>query len=60
MPDKQRPGVEVSIYFDRRVLAALDRFAVGQNRSRSNMLDMIIREKVGIPPKGAMGESDED
>jgi len=47
MAEKKR-GDNYSIYLHDYVLNALDRIARAQNRSRSWMIEMILKEKLGI------------
>ena len=44
-------GVVVSIYFDPIVLTLLDEKSKSMERSRSWMVNFILREPLGVPPE---------
>ena len=48
MPEREK--VATSINFDADVLAKLDEYAGHNDRNRSNMVNVIIREKLGMVP----------
>ena len=49
--DKDEAGTNVSIYLPLDVLAALDRMAKGEMRKRSAMIQVVLREKLGMIPE---------
>lgn len=44
-------GVVVSIYFDPMILSLLDEKSKSMERSRSWMVNFILREPLGFPPE---------
>ena len=52
--DPEDTGRPTSIYFGEKLLAVIDRFAKGQDRSRSSLVRQAMRERLGLlpdPPK---------
>jgi len=53
MAGPQKTGTGISL--DREVVKKLDEVARVQCRSRSNLANMILREKLGLIPEDVMG-----